>query len=153
MIKKIILSTLVLGLVSCSENTNQPALLEKTSTSPKNNSTKSDQYTPNLDQKTLLKNEYPKVLVFRGDAAKHSRTEVAWHNYVSKWDGCNKKFISEELNIDPQVADWARKLLKVHPEKLVLWHLNGEARQARKYQEVLDRYFPGHWAYFAGTWL
>lgn len=75
----------------------------------------------------------------------------AWVESVDSAAGFMKKFISEELEIDPQMAVRANGYAAAHPDKLALLHLNGEARRIWGHPEVLERYFPGHWVYQPGA--
>lgn len=95
---------------------------------------------------------YPVYMAFRGEMNRRTRTDsLAWIHAIDSASGFMKKFISEELEIDPQMARWANAYAGTHPGKLVLLHLNGEARRICGHPEVLERYFPGHWVYLPGS--
>ena len=95
---------------------------------------------------------YPQYISFRKE-----NTRGGWSNY-DQWRrgvegsiAVNRKFVSEEVEVDPRTAGWAVKWAGEGNNNLTLLHLNGEQRQVVSYPEVLDRYFPGHWIYEAGT--
>ena len=103
-------------------------------------------------QKSLFRYEYPACLAFRGELNRWTRSDsLAWAASVDSASGFIKKFISEELEIGPQMAGWANGYAGARPEKLALLHLNGEARRICGHPEVQERYFPGHWVYLPGT--
>lgn len=103
-------------------------------------------------QKSVFRYEYPAYLAFRGEMNRLTRTDRrAWVESVDSAAGFMKKFISEELEIDPQMAVRANTYAAEHSEKLALLHLNGEARRIWGHPEVLERYFPGHWVYRPGA--
>lgn len=103
-------------------------------------------------QKSVFRYEYPAYLAFRGEMNRLTRTDRrAWVESVDSAAGFMKKFISEELEIDPQMAVRANTYAAEHSEKLALLHLNGEARRIWGHPEVLERYFPGHWVYQPGA--
>lgn len=102
--------------------------------------------------KSVFRYEYPAYLAFRGEMNRLTRTDRrAWVESVDSAAGFMKKFISEELEIAPQMAAWANDYAAGHPEKLAMLHLNGEARRIHGHPEVLERYFPGHWVYRPGA--
>lgn len=103
-------------------------------------------------QKSVFRYEYPAYLAFRGEMNRLTRTDCwAWAESVDSAAGFMKKFISEELELDPQMAVRANTYAAEHSEKLALLHLNGEARRVHNHPEVLERYFPGHWVYQPGA--
>ena len=103
-------------------------------------------------QKSVFRYEYPAYLAFRGEMNRLTRTDSrAWVESVDSAAGFMKKFISEELELDPQMAVRANTYAAEHSEKLALLHLNGEARRIWGHPEVLERYFPGHWVYQPGA--
>lgn len=48
---------------------------------------------------------------------------------------------------------WLNRFAETYPEKLLLLHFNGEARQVNDYPEINKKYFPGHWVYETGSLL
>lgn len=95
---------------------------------------------------------YPVYMAFRGEMNRRTRTDsLAWIHSIDSASGFMKKFISEELEIDPQMARWANAYAKARPDRLAMLHLNGEARRICGQPEVLERYFPGHWVYLPGS--
>lgn len=91
-------------------------------------------------QKSVFRYEYPVYLAFRGEMNRLTRTDSrAWVESVDSAAGFMKKFISEELEIDPQMAARANGYAAAHPDKLALLHLNGEARRIWGHPEVLER--------------
>lgn len=105
-------------------------------------------------RKQALQHCYPWYMSFRGEYnRKISRDYGMWCRVMDVNAGLMQKFISEELVIDPEKASWANRYAEEHPEKLVMLHLNGEARQVQDFPEVMERYFPGHWVYEEGAML
>ena len=97
---------------------------------------------------------YPKVVQFRGSSNKKiSGTYELWRNNLLDKSGVIQKFLDEELPGKPERLPWTKKLRQEFPEKVQLLHFNGEARQARQLNRIHQEFFPGHWAYFAGTYL
>ena len=104
------------------------------------------------EQKSVFRHKYPVYLAFRGEMNRLTRADGrAWVESVDSAAGFMKKFISEELEIDPQMAVRANGYAAAHPDKLALLHLNGAARRIHNHPEVLERYFPGHWVYRPGA--
>jgi len=106
-----------------------------------------------LSQKEIFKDRtYPRYLAFRGEMNRKINTDYeTWRDALGDSSGVMRKFMNEELLVNPSTAAWANRYAREHPEKLVMLHLNGEARQVAAFPEVLRRYFPGHWVYLAGS--
>jgi len=106
-----------------------------------------------LPQKEAFRERiYPQYFVFRGELVKniHNSYET-WSAAFGDCSGLMRKFVNDELIIYPNSPVWANRYSEEHPEKLVLMHLNGEARQVVDFPEVLQRYFPGHWVHLPGS--
>ena len=95
---------------------------------------------------------YPRYFTFRGEMSRptHTNYQVWWEAFGDA-SGLMRKLAFEEIPINPNTPEWANRYAKEHPEKLVMIHLNGEARQVSKFPDVLKRYFPGHWVYQPGS--
>ncbi len=109
----------------------------------------------NLETKEVFTTGFPQGLIFRGEMIRplHRNYEV-WSQAVQREAGVIRKFIPEELpHLNPESPAWADRYAREHPEKLLLLHLNGEARQVTTEAAVHQRYFPGHWVYQPGSLL
>ncbi len=106
-----------------------------------------------LPQKEVFRNRtYPQFFAFRGEMSPQTHTDYrTWSAALGDVAGVMRKFVDEELVIHPKSAEWANRYAARNPEKLMMLHLNGEARQVAGFPEVLERYFPGHWVYLAGS--
>ncbi len=109
----------------------------------------------NLDSKELFTRGFPQGMIFRGEMIRPIHRDYSvWSSTVVEQTGVIRKFIPEELpQINPQSPAWAERFIREHPEKLMLLHLNGEARQVTTDASVHQRYFPGHWVYKPGSVL
>lgn len=108
----------------------------------------------NLSEKEAFGAELPQFYQFRGEMKRSSHADyTTWCSSVSASSGIIKKYMCEELKINPAVCEWANRFSQTHPQKLHLLHLNGEGRQVNDYPEVCNKYFPGHWVYEAGSTL
>ena len=108
----------------------------------------------NLTLKTATQAIYPQFFSFRGEGNRKAHANYdAWLNDIGNADGVIRKFISEEMEVNPNSAEWANQYVSDHPEKLLLLHLNGEAKNMMDNPEVCRKYFPGHWVYNPGTSL
>jgi hypothetical protein len=109
----------------------------------------------NLGAKEAFILGLPQGYAFRGEMSNpNHRNYEAWEAAVAAQNGVIRKFMTEELpRIKGDSPAWAERYVREHPEKLMLLHLNGEARQVTTEAEVHQRYFPGHWVYQPGTLL
>ncbi|MGN1212024.1 MAG: sialate O-acetylesterase [Candidatus Cryptobacteroides sp.] len=106
----------------------------------------------NLACKSVFLNCFPQYLAFRGESrTAYQESYESWSASIGNACGFMRKLVSEELDINPVTAEWSGRYAKEHPEKLMLVHINGEARQVVEYPEVRKRYFPGHWVYMDGS--
>ena len=97
---------------------------------------------------------FPQFYSFRGEGNRKAHTDYdAWVNDIRNTNGVLRKFISEEMEVNPNSAEWANQYASEHPEKLLLLHLNGEAKNVIDNPDVWRKYFPGHWVYNPGTIL
>ena len=104
-----------------------------------------------LSIKDVFTQGYPQTVLFRGD--KMARSGYAeWEKAHLPFNGTIKKYLPEEVDMEPVFANYANQFVKKHPEKLMLVHLNGEG-MAVKQKEVHEKFFPGHWVYEAGSFL
>lgn len=76
-----------------------------------------------------------------------------WEKKYVTSSGLLRKYICEELKIDTILYSWLNRFAETYPEKLLLLHFNGEARQVNDYPEINKKYFPGHWVYETGSLL
>ena len=110
------------------------------------------QEAPDLDGKIFFNNSYPQYLAFRGENRRQYQEGYdTWAASIGSSCGFMRKLISEELEINPKTVEWTRRYAEEHPEKLMMIHLNGEARQVAEHPDVRKRYFPGHWVYCEGS--
>ncbi|MGH4020052.1 MAG: hypothetical protein ACRDT0_12620 [Pseudonocardiaceae bacterium] len=92
---------------------------------------------------------YPRASSFRQTEAPRDATFEAWERRFRVLNGIEGKTLAEEIPIDEaKIQDYFRRFKEQHPNKLVLLHFNGKARH---HSFHIDRYFPGHWLYYAGT--
>jgi hypothetical protein len=105
-----------------------------------------------LSQKEVFTQGFPKTLAFRNDRFGYEEGYKTWEKEYLKVNGVTKKYLTEEVDMDPVFANWANRFIKAHPEKLMLLHLNGEGINIKD-KEVHEKYFPGHWVYEAGSFL
>jgi hypothetical protein len=111
-----------------------------------------EEYTPgNTSQKEVFSQGYPKTILFRNDRIGKS-DYGEWENLHLHYSGTIKKYLTEEVDMDPVFAKYASRFVKTHPEKLMLVHLNGEGIANRK-KATHQKFFPGHWIYEAGSLL
>ena len=108
-----------------------------------------------LEAKEAFTRGFPQYFLFRGEYNHAAHQDyVTWAASLKNAAGVIRKFVPEELpNINKQSPEWADRYATEHPEKLLLLHLNGEARQVMGFPEVLARYFPGHWIHEPGALL
>ena len=107
-----------------------------------------------LDSLPLLKDAYPRAFYFRqseGLAAQTKLTYEDWLRQCSALDAIMGKCLNEEIpNRGLRNPDFFTRYKKGYPEKAVLLHFNGHARDPR-YQTA--PYFAGHWLYLNGCRL
>ena len=104
------------------------------------------------DGKAAFRNTFPSYVSFRGETV--MPRQIDYHEWLDKAGDADiiiKKFMQEEIDVDTKSREWCSKFLRQNPEKTILLHLNGEGRQITEHEDVLDRYFPGHWVYMAGS--
>jgi hypothetical protein len=107
-----------------------------------------------LSQKDAFKSGFPQFFSFRGENPSKSKKDYdSWKTQFEHSDGLIRKFVNDELEIFPESQKWANRFAKENPSKLILLHLNGEARHVLRYPDLLKKYFPGHWLYQEGTML
>lgn len=107
-----------------------------------------------LTEKTAFNGQYPQFFHFRGEMKRDIHASYdTWEKTYATSSGLLRKYICEELKIDTVLYSWLNRFAEKHPEKLLLLHFNGEARQVNNYPEVSRKYFPGHWVYEAGSLL
>ena len=119
------------------------------------NITNSSQYIIKNNEITYLTEEpetYPKYFSFRGENNIKANSDYnLWEAYNEGRSGIIRKFITEEVPIDDKTPGFASTYSKRNPDKLLMLHLNGEARQVNGFPDVNESYFPGHWVYGPGT--
>ncbi|MFH6767192.1 hypothetical protein V8G56_00470 [Gaetbulibacter aquiaggeris] len=106
--------------------------------------------TKSLIGKQVFDAGYPKTLSFRNDRLLLKSTYANWEKGHIQFNGITKKYLNEEISMPPVAAQWANEFATKHPEKLMLVHLNGEARSVND-EATFNLYFPGHWVYEVGT--
>ncbi|WP_194945002.1 hypothetical protein [Shewanella sp. TC10] len=105
-----------------------------------------------LSSLTIMGEEYPKAIYFRNaenSAANETIPYEKWKNRWSKLDGMVVKALDEE--IPGRSGEAQKKFLKYKsefPQKLMLLHFNGNARDPRF---DLDAFKHQDWTYFVGT--
>ena len=108
----------------------------------------------NLSTKEAFTIGFPQFYSFRGEMNKKTHVSYdTWKAEVENSNGIIRKFLEEEMKIDPNSVDWADNFAKDNPSKLMLLHLNGEAHHVVRDPDILKKYFPGHWLYEAGSIL
>ncbi len=100
----------------------------------------------------VLRDEYPRAFFFRqveGMAARRGGTYEQWEKTFDRLMGIEGKVLDEEIpGRSIKNIDFFTRFKQQHPDKLVLLHFNGNARDPRWES---DRFFPGHWVYFNGA--
>ncbi len=100
----------------------------------------------------VLTDGYPRVFFFRqveGMAARRSTSYGQWEKTFDRLMGIEGKVLDEEIpGRSIKNIDFFTRFKQRHPDKLVLLHFNGNARDPR-YEA--DRFFAGHWIYFNGA--
>ncbi len=109
----------------------------------------------NLAIKEVFTLGFPQWLAFRGEMSRPMHKDYpTWSAALQNQAGVIRKFVTEELpGINRNSPGWANRFAQEHPGKLILLHLNGEARQITTEAAVHQRYFPGHWVYEPGSLL
>lgn len=103
-----------------------------------------------LSQKEAFQQRFPLTLSFRNDRLGQRDGYDFWERQHLPYNAITKKFLQEEIDIDPVLPAMANQFARNHPEKLMLIHLNGECTSAED-RNTHKTYFPGHWVYLAGT--
>lgn len=103
-----------------------------------------------LSQKEVFTKGFPVTLSFRNDKYGINEEFEFWEKAYLDVNSITKKYLTEEVDMDPVVAKYANIFSEKHPEKLMLLHLNGEGISI-KHKQVHEKFFPGHWVYEAGT--
>ena len=107
-----------------------------------------------LSQKEIYTKGYPLFFKFRGEYITADHTNyTAWLNSLQGTTGLMQKFMKEELDVSSTYQSWVNQYATEHPEKLLLLHWNGQARQVESLKSVQSLYFPGHWVYEPGSQL
>ncbi len=100
----------------------------------------------------VLSDGYPRVFFFRqveGMAARKGVTYEQWEKTFDRLMGITGKVLDEEIpERSVRNIEFFTRFKQRHPDKLVLLHFNGNARDPR-YES--DRFFAGHWIYFNGA--
>jgi hypothetical protein len=98
------------------------------------------------------KQGYPLTLAFRSTEALAGKMSYdTWRATFSPLQGIVGKVLGEEhFNGSTQRLSYFSQYAKEFPEKTVLLHYNGTARDPR-YEH--NDYFPGHWLHYEGTYL
>lgn len=108
---------------------------------------------PRTSELEIFSGEFPLTLQFRGNPLPAGTTDLAViAQRLNVYSGRTDKFLREELERTDDYVLPYRAWKEANPQKLLLVHLNGEARAVR-YPEVHQRYFPGHWVYYPGATL
>ena len=109
----------------------------------------------NLSQKDVFNLGFPAYFKFRGEMSSPDHVNYdAWVSSLAGTTGVIQKFVDEELVIKPSTTDiqsWVNQYATEQPQKLLLLHWNGRARQVENREYVHNLYFPGHWIYEPGS--
>lgn len=105
-----------------------------------------------LTNKDVFTKGFPKTLAFRNDFFGLKEGYDLWESNYLNFNSITKKYLREEVDIDPVIAEYANKFAENHPERLMLLHLNGEGMSIED-KEIHQAFFPGHWIYEEGTFL
>ena len=108
-----------------------------------------------LTQKDVFNLGYPAYFMFRGEMSNADHADYnAWVKSVIPATGAIQKYLDEELMMKPSatiIQNWVNRYATEQPQKLLLLHLNGQARQVENRESVNNLYFPGHWVYEVGS--
>ncbi|WP_242085534.1 hypothetical protein [Aestuariivivens sediminis] len=112
----------------------------------------SAQHAPNktFANQDVFSTGFPKTLSFRNDKLGVRDDYKYWEKAHINFNSITKKYLKEEVDMPPVIAEWANIYATKHPEKLMLVHLNGEGRSVND-PNMHKLYFPGHWIYEEGT--
>ena len=70
-----------------------------------------------LDGKTVFDCSFPQYLTFRGEARKpYQASYEAWAESIGNSCGFMRKLVNEELDINPETAEWTIRYAGKHPE-------------------------------------
>ena len=101
-----------------------------------------------LEKLRVLSDGYPRVFFFRqveGMAARRGTPYEQWEKTFDRLMGITGKALDEEIpGRSIKNIDFFTRFKQRHPDKLVLLHFNGNARDPR-YEA--DRFFAGHWIF------
>lgn len=108
-----------------------------------------------LSQKDVFNLGFPAYFKFRGEMFSPDHVNYdAWVSSLAGTTGVMQKFVDEELVIKPSTTvmqSWVNQYATEQPQKLLLLHWNGRARQVENREYVHNLYFPGHWIYEVGS--
>ena len=110
------------------------------------------QQNRDISRKEVFSVGFPKSLSFRNDRLGKGKDFSFWENSHLPFNSVTKKYLNEEVPIDSTFPAWANQYARLHPEKLMLIHLNGESTSTED-KKAHKTFFPGHWVYEAGTKL
>jgi hypothetical protein len=83
-----------------------------------------------MSQKEAFQQRFPLTLSFRNDRLGQRDGYEFWERQHLPYNAITKKFLREEIDIDPVLPAMANQFARNHPEKLMLIHLNGECTSA-----------------------
>jgi hypothetical protein len=102
---------------------------------------------------SVFNEHYPKAIYFRNVENSAANTSISYEKWAKRWsklDGMVVKALDEEI---PRRSEEAQKKFiqykKDNPEKLMLLHFNGNARDPNF---DLTAFYPEDWTYFVGTY-
>jgi len=99
----------------------------------------------------MFEKGYPRAFFFRASEGFATNRRIdfeTWEKTFLPLGGIEGKVLDEEVpGRSLRNIDYFVRYKKNHPEKLVLLHYNGNARDPRDHTE---QYFAGHWIYFSG---
>ncbi len=108
-------------------------------------------YAADLEELEILRAGYPRAFFFRAaEGAARSRrfSYEQWERCFLRLNGIIGKVLNEEVpNTSQTNIPYFTQYKRRHPEKLVLLHYNGNARDPRDNTEA---FFAGHWLYYNG---
>lgn len=93
---------------------------------------------------------YPRAFFFRVSEVYAPKGEISfeeWEKIFIRLSGIMGKTLEEEVPGRSKNIPWFTLYKKRHPEKVVLLHYNGNARDPR---DGGEKFFAGHWLYFNG---
>ncbi len=110
-----------------------------------------EQGSHDLSKYEFVVDGFPRTLLFRSDSIVRWNKNGTLKHHLGMFDADTRKYVGEETAFRQDWIDIMSDYKKRQPRKLVLMHLNGEARGVLNGDA--QKYFPGHWTFYPGEVL